>query len=54
MAATAEEEAEWMMTAEWEKEEGKQGMRRKKRYGLVEYWALPTCSAKCLNHRRWR
>jgi hypothetical protein len=39
MAATA---AERMVGAEWEEEEeGKQGMRRRKRYGLVEYRALP-------------
>jgi len=40
MAATAAEEAERMVEAEWE-EEGKQGMRKRKRYGLVEYRALP-------------
>ena len=40
MAATAAEEAERMVEAEWE-EEGKQGMRKRKRYGLGEYRALP-------------
>jgi adiponectin receptor len=41
MAATAAtEEAERMVEAKWE-EEGKQGMRKRKRYGLVEYRALP-------------
>jgi adiponectin receptor len=42
MAATAAaEEAERMVEAKWEEEEGKQGMRKRKRYGLVEYRALP-------------
>ncbi|WVZ56089.1 hypothetical protein U9M48_006669 [Paspalum notatum var. saurae] len=44
MAATAAEgaaERRVEAAAEWEEEEGRRGARRRKRYGLVEYRALP-------------